>query len=86
MALGGIGTTLGALLGGILLGFIESLGGFLNQSRLGDAIRIRCISMVLMLNLKASLADLSGRQDDRAMSPTYHADRSKLLSDIWIRG
>jgi len=79
MALGGIGTTLGALLGGILLGFIESMGGFLISPGWADAIAYAVFLLVIMLKPEGLFSRSSGRAGDRAMSPTYHAGQTQIV-------
>jgi branched-chain amino acid transport system permease protein len=49
LALGGIGNVIGALLGGILLGLIESLSSFFISGGWSDAIGYAVFLMVLML-------------------------------------
>ncbi len=48
LAIGGIGSVLGALLGGILLGLIESLASFFFSGGWSDAISYGVFLMVLM--------------------------------------
>ena len=79
MALGGVGSALGALLGGILLGFIESMGGFLVSGGWADAIAYGVFLLVLMLRPEGLFGRSSGRAGDRAMSPTAHAGQAQTV-------
>jgi ABC-type branched-subunit amino acid transport system permease subunit len=79
MALGGIGSALGALLGGILLGLIESMGGFLTSPGWADAIAYAAFLLVLMLKPEGLFSKSSGRAGDRAISPTYHAGEAQTI-------
>ena len=79
MALGGVGSALGALLGGILLGFIESIGGFLVSSGWADAIGFGVFLLVLMLRPEGLFSRSSGRAGDRAMSPPSHAGQAQTV-------
>ena len=78
MAFGGIGSSLGALLGGILLGFIESIGAFLVSSGWADAIAYAVFLLVLMLKPEGLFTRSSGETGDRTMSPTSYAARTVI--------
>lgn len=81
MALGGVGNVPGALLGGIFLGVIESLGGFFIGGGWGDAISYAVFLLVLMVKPEGLFSRSSGGGNG-AVSPTV----SDVSSSQGVRG
>ncbi|WP_462187299.1 ABC transporter permease subunit, partial [Frankia sp. CcWB2] len=59
--LGGIGNVRGAMLGGLLLGLVESYGGYIFQASYKDVIAFLVLVGILMIRPSGLLGERLGR-------------------------
>ena len=81
VALGGMGNILGALLGGIFLGMLESMVSFQMSAGWADAISYGVFLLVLLFRPQGLFVRSSGKSGDGGMSATPLAVASQTVTE-----
>jgi len=81
VALGGMGNILGALLGGIFLGMLESMVSFQMSAGWADAISYGVFLLVLLFRPQGLFVKSSGKSGDGGMSATPLAVASQTVTE-----